>query len=982
MNFLRQKKFIKMSLDLAFIDDLSPTQEHFLKKFLVEACLRQELKYLLQPKCLEYIGVPFRTGLQKNNVQLPLLRYFFSSFVASFPFITMNAEADQISFWRDSVQPFVESFNTKRVSNSTQRRENTTKRHQVNRQLLRTLLLFYNSVLSLKQEVTYLTTDHLKPSDQGKFDKISKAPAQVKVGLDAFHSPEGIDDYLKMAYTNNYNLNIVAVDMFCKRPMGPKSSGWSFNPLRLVTSSKKPELVWHCVFIIQVTKRTLREGKYHYNSHFIGHTYAEFKKLELALKSAFPGLMSTEIHAMPGKIKNDLGVHDNLAPTTSEKSASTTTSYNTASPRNSICTHHSATSTESGSSFKTTHQSHDRANKYYGEKLRLALRGYINTLLHKLEIASCKEFLRFLDDPTKNFSNLSPEQFQDYEQRMELEKMRLVTQEEFQNHIAHIVDDLRGNFEHFKKELITDPHQLSAIFVEIGQNSRPEDISPLLTSFIEWCKLEVAATFYQMFLTQDNSSQLLLKFRKFHRIFPYRLCYGILKYTNPVKIMSRIVDLLLMNAPSFGRKNNLAHNLLSMMFVMFLDEDLEDFSKERQKLLNTKPLDLPEFQVFFARIRAYVHGSDELLEEELRQEHIESDASFFLSVLSSDLIEPRLSGPERSIFEKVIKPSYESYQNLSTSEALEGASVYVTLKQFWQLEIRTRDKEILKQLWKEPELTLLIKRVLTVFYQPLMIIMKKSNVHLVFLDLQKFLDELLAELTLLDEGEVYYTSSVEMFNRFKKLLDKYEGTFYRFLHDLHNKDDAKLFLKLIAWVESFLVAIRTKFADPEKVKLDFASMTPMEDIDQEKFRKDLNTRIELILRKRFLLKSCLQNSAAADVNQTAAAPGTENQPERVLSSHQKAIDQQWENLNNGMFDMQPQELGVAGDDLEEFNLGHAGEQAADAFRGGRGNAQVLRQIAELDKLMNEVSDTEIHKLIDPVHAQIATLLGNLVNVKN
>ncbi|KAM9886907.1 hypothetical protein OXX79_013938, partial [Metschnikowia pulcherrima] len=149
----------------------------------------------------------------------------------------MNAKTDQIAFWRDTVQPFVESFNTKRVSGSASRRGSVTKRHQVNRQLLRTLLLFYNSMLSSKRELEYLNSDHLKPSDQGKLDKISKTPNSMKMALDAFQTPSGLDDYAQMAYTNNYNVNIVAVDVFAKKPP-QASSAWSLNPLRLVSQAK------------------------------------------------------------------------------------------------------------------------------------------------------------------------------------------------------------------------------------------------------------------------------------------------------------------------------------------------------------------------------------------------------------------------------------------------------------------------------------------------------------------------------------------------------------------------------------------------------------------------------------------------------------------------------------------------------------------------------------------------------------------------
>ncbi|OBA22036.1 hypothetical protein METBIDRAFT_40599 [Metschnikowia bicuspidata var. bicuspidata NRRL YB-4993] len=944
---------------LAFVGALSPTQEHFLKKFLVEACLQKELQEFLNPAGLACLGPPFRPApapAREPPAPVPLLRFFFARFVASFPFIAMNPHTDQTAFWRDTVQPFVDSFNAKHVLGAARRKGHRTKRRQANRQLLRSLLLFYNSMLSLRRELAYLLAARLRPSDQGKLDKLARAPAPVTVPLAAFHAPAGLADYLKMTYTNNYCVNIVAVDVDADAPP-PGRVAWALSLLRLVAPARKAPPTGRCRFVLQVTRRTVHAGRASYRSHFVARRYSDFRRLEHALKAQFPGLMSTEIHGLPARFKHDLG-NASAGISALENASAGPSALENASAR--------PTAQSPAQSPAASATPHGRPHMYHAEKLRMALRGYLNSLLHKREIATCLAFVLFLDDPALNFSALSPAQLHDYEQRAALEKTRLVTQEEFQNHIAGVVYQLSRNFETFKSALLSDPHQLTAVFEDIGRSAHPDGISPLVTSFLEWCKLEIAATLYQMFLTQDNSSLMLQKCRKFHRMFPYRMCYGILKYTNPVKIMSRMVDLLLMNVPSFGRNLGHTHNLLSMIFIMLLDEDLDDFSKERRKVLSTLPLDLPELKVFLQRISAFVAASDPDLDHELQQENIHEGASFLLTILSSDLIEPNLSGPERSIFDRVIKPSFESYKQLGPELAPDAASVYITLKQFWQLETRTRDKEIFKQLWREPELTQLIKTVLTVVYQPLMTVMKKCNVHLVFRDFQNFVDDLLRELTILDEGEMYFTSSVEMFNRFKKLLDKYEGTFYRFLHDLYNKDDGKLFFKLIAWIESFLIALRTKFSDPEKVKLDFAAMVPTEPVDEEKFLKDLNARIELILKKRLLLKTCLK---------TAANAGNADQ-------ECKAIDQQWDRLNNGLFEMLPHELGVSGEDLEEFNLDHLGEKAAYAYRSGQGNAHVLKQIAELDKLMSEVANTEIQKLVGPMHAQINDILEGLAKEPN
>lgn len=925
--------------DVRFLDTLSPTQEHFLKKFLVEACLAEELLVLSEPRCLEYLGPPFRPPSdQQSPHNLPLLRYFFNHFVATFPFVAMNPKNKQVEFWRDTVQPFVESFNNKKISGSVQRKENVTKRSQVSTRVLRLMLLFFNSMLGSKKELDYLTGDHLKPSDQGKLDKISKAPTQVIVGLDSFQCPSSLDDYLRMNFINNYNINIIAVDTMSREA----ALSWNLNPLHYLSSQKQT----YNLFIIQVTRRSRKGGLYMYESHFVSRSYSEFKALELSLKTTFSRLMITKL---PLKFKNDLGVLP-LKESFPITGASETPPIHEA--------HHLESFTR------------QNASKYHKEKLRLALRGFINSLLSKPEIANSKPFDLFINDPAKIYHDLTPDQLADYQQRALLENYRLETQEEFQEHISGVVLELAKNFEHFKEELITDPKKLSQVFEEFSESKLLDDIPALLVSFMEWCKLEVAATLYQIFLTQDNSAEWLQKCRKFHRLFPYRMCYGILKYTNPMKIMSRIVDLLLLDVPSFSRKKNESNNLLSMTFVMLLDEDLGDFSKERAKLLGHASMRQPDCAAFIKRINFYVNTADQNLQAELREENLLGNMNLLLTILSSDRLLPKLSESELRFYKEEILPSYEAYTKLNDRVPTEKASVYLLLEQLLQLEVRSRDKENLKKLWKEPELTQLIKKFLTVFYQPLMSVMKKCNVHLVFSDWQHFLDDLFAELTNLDEGEMYFLSTPEIFDRFKSLLDKHEKTLWKFLHDLYTKDDQQLFMKLIAWIESFLVAIRTKFITPERVNLDFSVMQASEPIDQEKFVKDLNKRITFILKKRLLLKQCITNAALHKNDEKDSHKKT-----KKVTTHQQAIDMQWDQINNQVFDMKPQEFGISAEDFEEFNLANINEAAA--FGGDHKNAQIFREIAELDKAMKVHAVSEVDKLIAPTHAQIKTVLEGL-----
>lgn len=927
---------------LQFIDELSPTQEHFLKKFLLESRLKYELHYLGEPDCLLYLGPPFKSQANQN-VQLPLLRFFFHQFVATFPLITNNTPEDQIAFWKETVQPFVESFNQKSISDAEERKELVTKRHQVNVRLLSFLLLYFNSMIISKKELQYLGEDHLKPSDKGKLDKLSRGPALAKVGLGAFQKPSSLHDYGNMVFVNDMNLNIVAVDILKggdEEEEAPPSS-WSLDPLRLLgTAAEGPKL--HYSFVLQVTFRTKIGDSCTYRSHFISKPYLQFKKLEQQLKKKYPGVMTTEVGRLPRKMKHD----DGISPDTASQSSSE----------------------KSYVRILLDSVKKDRP-KYYREKLRLALRGYMNTLLTKPEIAHCDVFTGFLDSAA-NFDCLSLDQERDHGERMILEKQRLATQAEFQDRTAKRVFALTKDFEKFKAELVEQPHLLSKMFEEFSTTLLIAELSPFLRTFFEWCKLEIAATLYQVFLSQDNSSEWFSKCRRFHKIFPYNLCYGILKYTNPVKVVSRMVDLLLVNMPSvgWGSEKKKVNNLLLMIFIMLLDEDLQDYSKERAKLLESGPLATPEFKIFIERISYYVNEMQG--HDGIKQESVENEANLLLTILQTDQIEPRLGpGDQKTLLE--ISKAYEAYVSIDDHKEVEGVQTYVALRQLWQLEVRSRDKQQMKQLWKEPELTNLIKRFLTVFYQPLMTVMKKCDIHLVFRDWQHFLDDLMLELAQLDEGDMYYTSSVEMFNRFKQLLDKHEHVLWRFMHDLYVKDDQQIFMGLIQWIESFLVALRSKYTDPDSVTLDFMSMVPSAPIDAAKFETELNTRIEAILEKRRLLKQYLLESANVKAGTTYS-----NSHEPVSFSgnatEQKMINERWEELNNGLFDMQGRDFGVDDADIEDFNLMHAHGKAADRDEEGELRA-LLRKIADLDREMEHQAG-EISKLDASTHTQLCALL--------
>lgn len=935
-----------LTSDLSFIDSLTPTQEHFLKKFLLEDQLTSELHYLSHPGCLKYLGPPFASAIDdKNETKLPLLKYFFSHFVATFPLIANNTPQDQNAFWKDTVEPFVNSFNTKNMSEGVERNESVTKRHQVNRKMLSSLLLFYNSMLVSKRDLEYLETDHLKSSDQGKLEKLAKGPAKSSVGLGDYQKVKSLDDFSQMTYINDIHLNIVAVDAVAA-PEEPLT--WSFNPLRLLAA--QPTNLLNYFFIIHVARRSGDLGAYKHKSHFISRPYLEFRQLESLLRKKYPGLMTTDVSRIPRKLKHDDGiVLDDISILSGGTSSTESSMLNKKGVR----------------------------IKFHREKLRLALRGYLNSLLSKPEIAHCDEFGEFIDCEAKNFSQLSPAQETDFAQRVQLEKNRLDTQQEFQENTARVVYSLTKDIDKFKQQLVHEPTQLTKLFEELGNTNDPDKVSPLLRTFVEWCKLEVAATLYQVFLTQDNLSEWFAKCRKFHRLFPYNVCYGILKYTNPMRIMSLIVDLLLVNMPtlSWGKQEDdkKAHNLLSMIFVMLLNEDLEDYQKEKKRLLELEPLDLPEYQVFIERINSYVRDKDLDVSEEIKEEALANGDNLLITILESDKLKPALEAKDEPVMVS-IREAYRAYESLDKHKEIATISNYVSLRQLWQLEVRARDKQMLKQLWQQEELTLLIKKILTLFFQPMMTVMKKCDIHLAFRDWQHFMNDLMAELSGLDEGEVYYMSSVEMFHRFKALLDQHEEAFWSFMHNLYMKDDQHIFLGMVRWIEMFLLELRRKFADSGRVTMDMAKFTPSEPVDQDLFVSQLDSRISLVLEKRRMLKHYL--SLAAQLNTDSLQEGTNGElGVASVRKSQRAIDQEWEKMNGGIFGSDNGGFGVNTDDVEDYNLLTMHGKQADGMDEDAAHRDILRQVAALDvKLRQQVQKGEMAKLTLATHQCLKQLL--------
>lgn len=131
---------------------------------------------------------------------------------------------------------------------------------------------------------------------------------------------------------------------------------------------------------------------------------------------------------------------------------------------------------------------------------------------------------------------------------------------------------LQESMKEFKTSLLKDENYLLGLIQELKVKTKMSELSPLLLSFVEWCKIYLSSTIYQMFLGNDSGYEFYNQIRKLHRLMPYAVMGQILRLTNPMGMVKAMIDLFM--AQPFG-----SQSLLQTMFSTVLSDDLRNQEK-------------------------------------------------------------------------------------------------------------------------------------------------------------------------------------------------------------------------------------------------------------------------------------------------------------------------------------------------------------------------------------------------------------------
>ncbi|KAJ9110469.1 hypothetical protein QFC19_001595 [Naganishia cerealis] len=817
------------TLPVATSSELTPLRAHYLKKTLINLEIERELNAIADPSlgaaALGRLGPPFllldkdgkpikqaasmqNGALNPGAGDLPLLGYMFHQFLLPFPFLA-NAPP---TFWYQKVQPFLTSFLA------------------ISQSRLSPAVMAVNTDQSESSpsnagfpepDLTLLSEDELKEYNERKkiWDKVTKNLAMlfgtgvrlkggeevVRIGQKELNRLEEQAEARRRKFKEREKVGTgFDVNVICVRTVTEK--GRVRNRSHDVSSEIFERFFPETDDILVLQEFIIRTRR-----NKAPDVYGDFKRLAEELRSQFP---DANLPPPPAKDRTALA-----ASTTSSQSLQSPTPYYSAyNPLRAIYGANPAgtgnaspvrpASPQSGfsqqgyddeaSARSDTVDALNASSPLAREKNRLTLRAYLNAILAIPQVLNSPILRSFLlSSPT----TLTPAEALDAQRRADVDAVREEGRKRFKEEAEKRVEALRAGLREFKGDVMGKKGGLRAVFDVVKRVENVNDLPKAEASVLEWGRISLAATIFQMFVAADSASETFTQLKRIHGLMPYFMLKGILKVSNPMAMIRGVLDLFL--ARPFG-----GQSLIQRMFSSSLTEDVRALQDDIDAV--AEKVDDP---VLCQKVEMFVSAPFEI------QDMLRRDASEYLML--DDL--------------------GDGLADLEDSDDDEGpdnddAWLFEDLMVLMKLMMRKREKEQLLALIFEGTTAELLKDIITIFYSPLATVYKAASIADSLGDLQNFINDLIRTVEAVEERE-YWTYSLHWeicslifvdtvsqedpqrtVQTFIDLVARHEQSFYSFVHKVHSKGQG-LFDALMTWIERFLAYARDGLHD--KIDLEF-----------------------------------------------------------------------------------------------------------------------------------------------------------------
>ncbi|EIW72857.1 hypothetical protein TREMEDRAFT_20784, partial [Tremella mesenterica DSM 1558] len=743
---------------------LTPLRAHYLKKTLVNLQINHELDLLTDPvlgaNALGLLGDPFvlpeavkqmakarlPSAADSDSVgDLPLMRFLFHQFLLPFPFLATAPP----TFWSAKVQPFLSSFLASTAAESMMTKEE--KKEEADKVKL---------WAKVEKHLALMIGVGIKLVGGEEVVRIGQAELRRLEAQQQARRRRWIERQLDVGF----DVNVIGV--------------------RMVTEKGRVRNRHHEEFLI----RTRRNG---FQDVFVSRRYGDFKRLADELRIAFPDY---QLPPPPPKDKTVTVTSPTASPSYNPLRSWYTSSPNPANPPSGRASPTIADTASVNSTASPTPLSR--------EKNRLTLRAYLQGII-SLPLIIDSPILRsfLLSGPT----TLTPSEALDSQRRLEADAVREEGRRRFRLEAEKRIEALREGLALFKGDVLAKEGGLKKVFDIVRRVEKVEDLPKAEASVLEWGRISLAATIFNIFVASDTASDTLASLKRLHGLMPYFVLKGILRISNPMAMIRGILDLFL--ARPFG-----GQSLLQKMFSQSLTEDIRLIAEDIQTVM-----DKVDDPVLCQKIQQYTDAPYDIQELFRKDAAMEGVDLLVVILRSPDM--PTLSRPQLQRAYRASR-AWKSYKlaqaELDDSDddlgpEDEDAWLFEDLMTLLRLCMRKREKEQLLALIFEGTTAELLKDIITIFYTPLAQVYKAASIADSLSDLQSFLNDMIRTVEQVEE--LSQEDPQRTVQTFIDLVQRHEQSFYTFVHNVHSKGQG-LFDSLMSWIELFLNYARDGLPQP------------------------------------------------------------------------------------------------------------------------------------------------------------------------
>ena len=588
-----------------------------------------------------------------------------------------------------------------------------------------------------------------------------------------------------------------------------------------------------------------------------------------------------------------------------------------------------------------------KTNTLVHEKMRTSLRQYLRRLSNDKETSENLIFVNFLSkENIIDGSKFVKEVEEDIKYRELVDINNLTNQLKFQKLALQKSLELQDSMKDFKSSLLKDEKYLLSLVNELRDKKCIEELSPLLQQFIEWFKIYLSSIIYQLFLGNDNSYGFYTQIRKLHRLMPYTMMGQIMKFTNPMSIMKGMIDLFL--AQPFG--NN---SLLQTMFSTILTEDLKSQTSVIKKLETiilkesknaSQIIRVLKMFIEMDQLNQYhdgegnsVHdlnnndnlnndeGNDARLNLNIERIHEESktmDMPMCLIILMK-------YSEMKSINTEAVTEVLESYNGWKAKES--NGLYFQHIKELFQLYIKERDKRLMRKLWQDPELSKLLKAMVTMVYEPMVKVFKIARMDIALKNFEKFMNDLIKLMDDIINGQLENSTEFNIIESIIQLVTKHQDSFYEFVHDVYLNDTEGIFEGFIKWITKIIRFLQcSKYGGiNEGKRMDLNKLIiekgPQIKLDIDTLKRQIDSVIEKKMKSRRLYRQLVESKIK---------PG--NSLDKLNNNHkhnhysggtskeninvQNFMDHRWKQVTSNIIPDQTMSFGLQDGDLVDLDL--------------------------------------------------------------